>query len=367
MATVNNSDQTTIRMIEAYRQLGTPTMFFTGMFQTPMINMHTSQEVEIDIVRADEDISVVVTDISSGYRYNSDDLYTNKRFRPPIHREAAPINAFDLLNRRPGEDPFQTPNFQASATVKAFNVARKIENKIRRSIELQASQVMQTGMATLTDMDGTALYQINYSPKSTHFPTTSNAWDASNGDPFSDIDSLAEVIRNDGLSDPDMLIMGSRAFEAFIQNTEVRDRLDNRRIEMGRIVPMERMGMGGTFRGTVEIGNYMYEIWTYGGRYKMPESPRGKVQYMDPSKCIVKVSDGRMDGTFGAIPRIVPPESRVLPFIPDRISDTQGGMDMFMNAWVTPDGEQLIVGCGSRPLMIPTAIDTYGCIETSAS
>ena len=360
------SDQTTIRMIEAYRQIGEPTMFFTGMFQTPAINMHTSQDVEIDIVRTDEDISVVVTDISSGYRYNSDDLYTNKKFRPPVHREAAPINAFDLLNRRPGEDPFQTPDFQASATIRAFNVARKIENKIRRSIELQASQVLQTGKATLTDINGTAIYEIDYKPKTTHFPTVTNAWSASNGNPLNDIDSLAEVVRNDGLSDPDMLIMGSRAFEAFVKNNDVEERLDNRRTEMGRIVPMDRMGNGGTYRGMIEIGNYHYDIYTYGGRYKNPMS-KAKVQYMDTSKCIVCSSMGRKDGTFGAIPRIVPPESRVLPFIPDRISDTDGRMDMFVNAWVTPDGEQLIVGCGSRPLMIPTAIDTFGCIETSAT
>ena len=359
------SDAVTRRMIEVYRQLGEPTMYFTGMFQTPPINMHTSEEIEIDIVRADEDISVVIQDISGGYRYNSDDLFTNKSFKPPVHREAAPINAFDLLNRRPGQDPFMSPDFQANATMKAFNVARKIENKIRRSIELQASQVLQTGMATLTDMSGTALFTINYNPKATHFPTVSTPWTSANRDPAGDIDRTAEVIRNDGLMDPDLLIMGHRAFEGFIQDSEIRNRLDNRRFELGRIVPMQRMGNGGTFRGTVEIGNYSYDVWTYGGRYKDPQS-RNKVQYMDPSKCIVRASGGRLDGTFGAIPRIVPPESRVLPFIPDRVSDSEGVRDMFLNAWVTPDGEQLFVGAGSRPLMIPTAIDTFGCIETSS-
>ena len=361
------SDSTTRRMIEAYRQLGMPTMFFTGMFQTPMINMHTSEEVEVDIVRADEDISIVVTDISSGYRYNSDDIYTNKSFKPPVHREAAPINAFDLLQRRPGEDPFMAPDFQANATVKAFNLILKIENKIRRSIELQAAQVLQTGTATLTDMNGTALFEINYSPKASHFPTASNPWGAANDDPLGDLDRLGEVIRNDGLSDPDQVTMGSRAYERFIQNAQVSERLDNRRIDMARIVPMDRMGNGGSFRGTIEIGNYRYEIWTYGGRYKQPESPRAKVQYLDPSKVVMRASDGRLDGTFGAIPRIVPPEARVLPFIPDRVSDAEGGRDMFMNAWVTPDGEQLFVGAGSRPLMIPTAIDTFGTLETNAT
>jgi hypothetical protein len=29
-----------------------------------------------------------------------------------------------------------------------------------------------------------------------------------------------------------------------------------------------------------------------------------------------------------------------------------------------PDGEQFFAGFGSRPLLIPTAIDTYGCLDT---
>ncbi len=159
---------------------------------------------------------------------------------------------------------------------------------------------------------------------------------------------------------------GKRSRDLDLRDDEVKERLDNRRIEMGRIVPMDRMGNGGTFRGVIEIGNYSYDIYSYGGRYKDPQT-KAKIQYMDESKVIVRASDGRLDGTFGAIPRIVPPESRVLHFIPDRVSDTDGRRDMFMNAWVSPDGEQLFVGAGSRPLMIPTAIDTFGCLETSAA
>jgi len=38
-------------------------------------------------------------------------------------------------------------------------------------------------------------------------------------------------------------------------------------------------------------------------------------------------------------------------------------MDMFTNAWVSEDNESISVGVSSRPLLVPTAIDTYGCIS----
>ena len=75
-------------------------------------------------------------------------------------------------------------------------------------------------------------------------------------------------------------------------------------------------------------------------------------------------SGARLDLTFGAIPRIVPPDARVLPFLPSRIQNGAGRMDIAVNAWADTQGETLFVGSGSRPLAIPTAIDTYGCLIT---
>lgn len=357
------SDTTTIQMLGLYSQMAAPTMFLSGMFQTPAVNFHESEEVEIDIVRSDEDISIAITDVSTGYRYNSEDLSTNKGFKPAIHKEAVPLNAFDLLNREPGSNPFSQPSFQAKATARAFRAFTKIERKIRRSIELQASQVLQTGVVTLKDANGVDQFTLNFNPKATHFPTTANPWGAAGEDPAGDILALANVVRNDGLSNPDQLIMGENAFENFIKNDDIQKRFDNRRFELGRISPMQMNGEGGIFRGVVEIGNYKYDVWTYGGRYKDPQTGN-KVQYMDADKVIVRDSTARMDGTFGAIPRFAPPDSRAMPFLPERMSLASNGIDMFVNGWLTPDGEQLFVGVGARPLMIPTAIDTYGCLTT---
>lgn len=359
------SGTNTIRMIAAYLQMAAPTMFLSGMFRSPSQNFHNAEEVEIDIVRCDEDIAIVIEDLTTGYRMNSADLFTNKAFKPPIFKEAVPIDSFDLLKRMPGDSPFDNVEFRSKVIVKMFNGMVKVERKIRRAIEEQAAQVLQTGVVTLKNEAGVALYTLDFKPKATHFPTTSNSWDGAGATIASDIGALGEVIRSDGLSDPNELVMGVDAFEAAITNDDFKARFDNRRIDQGRISPMEQRGQGGSYRGIVEIGNYRYDIWTYGGRYKDPETGVS-TQYIDPKKVVVKAADGRLDATFGAIPNIGKAlgvqNTTLIPELPGRISNEAGGMDLFTNMWITADGEQLFGGVGARPLMIPTAIDTYGCI-----
>lgn len=359
------SNEQTIRMIDAYNQKASPTRFLSGLFQAPAKNFYNSEAVEIDIVRSDEEISIVITDLSAGYRWNSADIYTNKKFIPPIMREAGPLNSYDLIKRVPGEDPFKDPNFQRNATVRTMNLFRKMEDKIRRTIELQASQVLTTGTITLTDAAGTPLYTVDFKPKASHFPTAGTAWTGA-ADIAQDILDVSNEIRNDGLDDADQLMMGEATFEAFRKNADIKSRFDNRRIDSGALVPLNNTNAGtggGQFRGVFDIGNYRYDVWTYGGRY-IPATGGAKQLYIPNDKCIVRASNGRLDATFGNIPRIVAPDRRVLPFIPGRISNGRSRLDLITNAWLTPDNTQLLVSVAARPLMIPTAIDTFGCIST---
>lgn len=361
------SGNTTRRMISAYFQEASPTAFFSGMFAARPENFHSSEEVEIDIVRSEEDVSIVIQDLSTGYRMNSDDLYTNKGFKPPIHKEAIPLNAFDLIKRMPGQDPFQSPDFRANIITKMFSGMRKVERKIRRAVELQASQIMQTGIVTLTDSSGTALYTLDYKPKATHFPTAGTSWaTATLAEKIGDLTDLCDVVRGDGLMDPDELDMGSTAWENLLQTTGFLARLDTRRADLGTITAMEARGGGGIYRGTLELGNYKLDVFTYNGRYKHP-STGTSTPYLDPGKVVVRSSTARMDATFGAIPNIgalLGASGRLIPELPSRMSSADSAMDLFTNVWLSGDGEQLFGGIGARPLMVPTAIDTFGCLDT---
>ena len=72
------SGSTTKRMISAYIQMAAPVMFLSGLFRSPAENFHTTEEVEIDIIRSDEDVSIVVQDLSTGYRME---------LRRPVHEQ----------------------------------------------------------------------------------------------------------------------------------------------------------------------------------------------------------------------------------------------------------------------------------------
>jgi hypothetical protein len=105
------SGNTTKRMVEAYYQDSEPVYFFAGMFQSRPENFHTSEKVELDIVRSGRQVSVAIQDLGAGYRLNSEDIYTNKEFVPPIHKEAIVLNSPDLIKRMPGMNPFESPIF----------------------------------------------------------------------------------------------------------------------------------------------------------------------------------------------------------------------------------------------------------------
>lgn len=358
----------TSKFIRTYEQASAaPTMFFQEMFQSPPTNFFNSEEVEFDIERCDEEIAVVVSDISAGYRENTFDLYTNKKFKPPVLKESVPLDVYSLLTREPGVNPFEDQGFRVKAARRMFMAMNEVEKKIRRTMELQASQVLQNGTIDLIDFDGNTKYEIDFKAKASHLPTAGVNWDTATGSQMlDDIENMCETNRTDGLSNSDEIILGNKAYRTFIENDEVQKFYDNRRIDLGFIGNRQRMANGANIRGRLEIGNYTLSILTYGGRYRDPQTGVSTL-YMDPGKVIVRDSQARMDAVFGAIPNfneMFNIDTPIRSIVPGRMSMGGAGMDLFTNAWVSKDGTSLKAGVGARPLMIPTAIDTYSCLTT---
>lgn len=361
------SDATTRRMIRVYEQIAPVIMFLTGFFQSPPENFYDGKEVEFDIIRSEEDVSIAVTDLSTGYRMNEGSIYTNKSFIPPVHKEAIALDSIQLLNRMPGATPFENPVYRMNLLQYMYSNMVKVERKIRRAIELQASQVLQTGTVTLSDESGTAIYTLDYSPKTTHFPTSGTTWGQAGDDKLGDLESLMDVILGDGLTGTTFRgIFGQDALREFLADETVQAQLDNRRMELGGIVTPPP-GKGGKYHGVVSVGPYTVEIWSYVGRYKHPQTGTS-TRYIDPAKVVLMAEEVRLDATFGGIPNIGKllgvNGPQLLPELPARIANDAGGMDLHPNVWLTPDGEDIFGGVGARPLLVPTAIDQYGCLDT---
>ena len=357
------STESTVRMLDAYRQQVEAPRFLSGFFGSPARNFHNTEDVEIDILREDEEVAVTVADITAGPRLNEATKLTNKRFTPPVFKEAGPISAYRLPKRQPGVDPYTDPNFQANAMVAALDISRKCEQKVRRAVELMASQVLQTAKLALIDDTGAGTFAVDFKPKAAHFPTTGTSWvTIGSSTPIDDVESLCDVILTNGRSEPENAIFGRTAMMNFMKSTQVQTIADNRRFNLIQLDAPTMRGQGGKYRGTLVAGQYRLNLWTYGGRYKHPQS--GVITKYVADDSVIILAPGRLDLTYGAIPTIGPLDPRVLPFLPGRVSSSANGIDLHQTAWIEKDNTALTVQVSARPLTIPTAIDTFGCLDT---
>ena len=353
-------DKTTSVFLETYRDEAPVMGFLTGL--ATRTRRFNSEKVTIDIQREDEDVAIVISSLQDPGRANVADLYQNNELLAPIYKEVAPVTAWNSLDRTPGQDPHMDPNYQANLAYRTTNVLSKMNRKIQRAVELQASQVLQAGMVSLVNSAGDVQYEIDYTPKASHFDTVSNPWSGGSGDPIADLAGLGYTVHEDGRGNPNRLIFGRMAWQNFVSDSGVLQKLDNRRINNGALNPPSNRG-GGVYHGDLTIGPWVVECWTYSGQYKDPVS--GLItRFIEDDKVVMLSDNTRLDALFGALPYVARPEQRVMPFMPDRME--AGGVDMTTNAWIEPDNSALNLSVGTRPLFVPVAIDTFGALKTEA-
>ena len=353
--------------IQLYTQMRSPNAFLSRLFTTKPGGFYSGKKVAIDIQRFDEDVAIVVTKCT-GPNLNDIDEFTTKEFTPPAYGEAFPVDVCELLERMAGEDPYSAAysDYTSQLMAKIAQGFMLVDDKIKRAVELQASQILQSGELKLSDADGDTVYTISFQPKTTHFPTVGTGWsDTANADPLSDIAALNSVIRADGKVDPDMLIMGEGSLKYFLANEAVQNVLDNRRIEIGAVRP-ELADSGATFYGYVWVGTYRMEIWTYPDTYKDPKSGL-PVKYIDDNSVVVLSSRTRLDMTSARVPLPLGPDPRVAGLLPDRMSSRSAGFDVSPNIYASSNGKQIFGELESRPLLVPVQIDGFGNLTTETA
>jgi hypothetical protein len=357
------SDSHTKKMLREYVEQAEAPMFLTGFSQTPAENFHTTESVEFDVERDGEDLAIAVQDLSVGGRKNESTLYTNKELTPPIYKEEATVPAHKLLLRSAGQHQNMEPAYAPNAQRRVSGVLRKMENKIRRAVERMWSQVLQEAKVTLTDASGAALYEVDFSGKADHFKAVDTTWGETGADPIEDLEGMALDVYRNGKVEPLRAICGREALKRLIDDDKVQKFLDNRRMTLGALSRPQVRGAGGTFHGEISVGQFSLEIWSYRGFYIDPATGNATPYVADDN--VIVMGDGRLDTTYGAVPRIAPPDPRATPFLGGRVSNQRVGIDLHPYAWLNPDGSGVTVQLASRPLTIPTAIDTFGCLTTT--
>ena len=362
------SDTVTKRMLALYREVAPVSMFLQSLFSASGRSFFMTKTVELDIIRNGRSIAIPVPDLSSDYNHIARDLSTNKEFLPPIYKEAAPINASDLLDRMPGQDPFQQPDIRGNIIFRALDAIALIAERFNRAKEVQASQILQTATLDLINDNGDSVYTLDFKGKDTHFPTAAIDWDSGTAVMAKNLIDLATVINTNGKRPVNQAIFGANAWFLAMENDDFRALFSERRLDQGTVVPMRTMDGGGQYRGVINVGNYLIDCWTYNDAYDHPETGTNTF-YVDTNNVILRAATGDLRSAFGLVPNI----GKLLGAknfvdIPEiaRISDAAGLSDLQTIVWLSENGENLFAGVASRPILFPAAIDTFGCLQVIA-
>jgi hypothetical protein len=360
--TISVAAKTTWNFLRSYFDKAPAPLWLTRFFQIDQGSYYNGEKVTIDLQRSGRKISPVI-ELCTGYHNSTMDEWQNNQMIAPAHMESFQVKACDQMTRRPGQSPFEDPNFQSNAMQRAMQGGLLVQDMIFRSVELQAAQTFETGVVTLKDEYGVDAYTITWGAKASHFPDASVAWNGVSPDIVGDLWGLVRVIKSDYHKSPKVSWWGHRAFAAAMADDTFMANFERRRAEQGTIVRLREDGFGGTYHGFVKVGDVELDIWTYDGEYEQLDSPYADIPYINPDKVTIFTDGARMQATYGAIPKIVEPDRRAVPFLPNSIVSSKQGIRLSTNVWIEPNNLAVNIGFGTRPLLIPVAIDSWGTID----
>lgn len=344
-------------MLEAYEDMA-PTPYFLLGFTKPVF--HNQEKVSWDVERDGQVIAPGIS-IAAGVNMNVSDIYSNKEIAPVLYNEGFQITPWELMGRDLGQDAFENNDFQKKAALRMMKGGSKVHKKVLRALNVQMSQILTTAKLSVKGTDGNEIYAVDYKPKASHFFNAGTAWSNTAANIYGDLETLCDLINVDGKLAPDMVIMGAKSFSGFMNNAALKEKFNFRRANEVEIFPLAKSG-GANRRGWIDIGSYKLEIWTYDATYQLVEGGTS-YKYIPDAKVVVMSSKSVFKATYGSIPKIVGPDPRI-KFVPGRMSSASAQFDATFSAWVAADGSSINASVGTRGLIVPVSIDTFGCIST---
>jgi hypothetical protein len=366
--------------------IGVPTGF-QSLFGRPGSQTHFSPDaltIDIDIMRGNEKVAKAIhrgtnaRPISDQENLNQQ-KYTNQSRIYPLIEEEGEIGAHELNLRLAGENPYSNRSRTERMRMLANDLHREQIRRILRLNELLAADAIINGQHVAISGTTNTDYIYDFKRKATHTITVGTLWDAASPTIMANIDTACDLVRADGHVTPDIIIMGSSAANAFINDASIQATADNRRYQLVQVssnpVPARFQFMvdaGFIPRGRLET-DQGYELWifTYVDVYTSDAGVATK--YMTANKAVVLSSMARFDRYFGP-PEMLPiSPARAsyiqstfgfgpsVPNLPQRIKNSshvvRPGM-FYFDAYESPGGKTATVRTQSAPIFATTMTDT---------
>lgn len=175
----------------------------------------------------------------------------------PKLRPKKKLDANKILSRAPGAAPYIASG-QTVAQSAERHLAMELQD-IRRRMDLTIEKACADVLQGSFTASSTLSYDFGMPSDHKITLTTTALWTASTSNPNADIEAWTKLIKDDSGFAPDIIIMGTSAWLAFIAHDEVKEMLDSRRIDSGLLAPDFAADFKGIYNGL--------QVYTYGGTF----------------------------------------------------------------------------------------------------
>lgn len=340
---------------------GAPT--FLSQFFRVKPTLLLADKFDVHVRRSGRKIAVPVMTVDANGRENTFSSFSESSYKPAVYKENITIKASDFTNQQFGGTVFDQAQYRL-VQQRAVEIAlSEVTSTIRRGVELQAAQALASGTLALLAEDGSTRLSLSFSPKSSHFVTAGTSW-ATSTTKIADMAGVQEQIRVDGKRTVKHCIFGRRAWSDFTSDATVRAYLDTRRDNRGSVERPSIRSEDASWHGYFPLDHNEVNLWTYSASYDNPQT-NADTKYINDDHILMLPENPEFDLVFGAIPRIEGevPGGMILPARIQQVLP-QAGIGFDSIQWMAPDRSAITVQIGVRALVIPTAIDTYGRLQT---
>lgn len=256
-------------MTMALREAFPARQFLTNLFFSAS-EEHDTRSFQIDIVKGSRRLAPFVNSKLPGKQVQRENWKT-AQFKPPYLKPKMVTTAEQLLKRRPNEIVYTAPGANTPflrAAAQLGEDAADLQDMINRRIEWMCAKGLFTGKIPVKG-EGVDV-EIDFLFEASHLITLDGTagnekWTDTGAPIEAQIRRWRRLVSKDSGKTANVCILGENAYESFRKNTEIYDNLNNRRIEIGKIVP-EEMGDGVTFVGdfnALGMSFWTYDEWYY--------------------------------------------------------------------------------------------------------
>lgn len=351
ISTVSARGLFTKKLVAVYKERVAPTSFLRSFFRE---DISDTKEVSIEVERGTEKIAVDVERGTEGNR-NAFSKSTEKIFVPPYYREyfdMTDLHFYDRLFTSDGTVDLNTFKRWMDKVVESFG---KLQDKIERAYEVQASQVFQTGIVTLINGDN-----IDFKRKAASLVAYNAAhdWSDDTKDPITILQTGCDFLRTKGKMQGGLVdaILGTSALTAMQNNAKFKSSADTRRISLVDISGPRRNTVGAALHGEISVGSYILRLWTYPQVYDTKMTSNN--DYIDPKKVILLPENPRFVIAYAAVPRLLKDEGKKLP---KGVSNEPG--KYLLGEYIDDRNSSHIGDMKSAGIAVPVAVDQLWTVQ----